>query len=631
MTVISGARPERWRRPTRASTALFEAKAAVLRLRRSLVELGRAAPRLTKAAETGGFVHVAAESVSELWSDPSLAERRLQMGKVQNLRRAAAALDGLELPAGAEFSFWRQIGRATRARGYVEGRMLREGCMVAAIGGGICQLSNALYDAALAAGCEVVERHAHSYVVPGSAAAAGRDATVAWNYVDLRFVSPEPRLLRVILGARTLTVRLLARTPSPAAGGGGAAAGEAVAGAGVAERCSDCDQADCFLHEHGARAALATGRAAFLVDEAWPELMDYVRGAAAGARDLMAAPDFRRWPRAGFAEARDARLASAMRSLGWRLTPPQGAARRRSDARATAAIAARLARWLTPDTLEVTVAQTLLPYLWRSGALGGRRLTVLMTRLPMAALQARLDAAFAEHPERATLADYRAETWLAAAETEALAAAETIVTPHAEIAKMFGARAVALPWRMPAAPAAAPRRGEVFAFPGPTVARKGAYELREAAMRLGATVRLLGSELEGPDFWTGVTVDRAPEGRVVAGRGARRRASGAGRSGAAPPARGAGRGRPGDRDRGVRTRGAAGTDDRGARRCAGADRSDARDSLERWPPPRPTAPQASSPRRRRWLSCRRALACSSRSRPWSTSSASAAVRSRARR
>jgi VanW like protein/glycosyl transferase family 1 len=508
MTVISGTRPERWRRPTRASMALFEAKATAFRLRRSLTELGRAPRRLAKATAAGDFTHVAAESVSELWSDLNLAERGLQMGKVQNLRRAAAALDGLALPAGAVFSFWRQVRRATPARGYVEGRMLREGCMMAAVGGGLCQLSNALYDAALAAGCEIVERHAHSQVVPGSAAAAGRDATVAWNYVDLRFVSPEPRLLRVILGARTLTVRLLARMPAavpdrPAAGD------EAAIGAGAVERCSDCDQTDCFLHEHGARSALAAGRAAFLVDEAWPELKDYV-GSAADAGDLMAAPDFRRWSGAGFAEARQARLASAMRSLGWRLTPPQGAARRSADARATAAIAARLARALTPDVLDVTVAQSLLPYLWRSGALGGRRLTVLMTRLPVAALQARLDAAFDEHPERGTLADYRAEPWLAAAESEALAAAEAVVTPHAEIAAMFGERAVRLPWRTPPAPAGPPRRGEVFAFPGPTLARKGAYELRDAAQRLGVPVRPLGSELEGPDFWTGVTVDRAP-------------------------------------------------------------------------------------------------------------------------
>ncbi len=508
MTVISGARAEGWRRPTRGSMALFEAKATVLRLRRSVVELGRAPPRLKKTADAGAFVHVAAELVSELWSDLSLSERGLQMGKVQNLRRAAAALDGLELPAGAVFSFWRQVGRATPARGYVDGRMLREGCMMAAVGGGLCQLSNALYDAALAAGCEIVERHAHSQVVPGSAAAAGRDATVAWNYVDLRFVSPEPRLLRVILGARTLTVRMLARTPALAPNRT-APVDEPATGDAVAERCSDCDQADCLLHEHGARTALAAGRAGFLVDEAWPELTDYV-GRAHDAGDLMAAPDFRRWTGAGFAEAREARLASAMRSLGWRLTPPQGAARRTADARATAAIAARLGRWLTPETLEVTVAQSLLPYLWRSGALGGRRIAVLMTRPPVAALQARLDAAFAEHPDRGTLADYRAEPWLATAEGEALAAAERIVTPHGEIAAMFGERAVLLPWRKPPSPARPPRRGEVFAFPGPTLARKGAYELRDAARRLGVAVRPLGAALEGPDFWTGVAVDRAP-------------------------------------------------------------------------------------------------------------------------
>ena len=62
--------------------------------------------------------------------------------------------------------------------GFVAGRELREGCMVSSIGGGLCQLSNALYAAALEAGCEIVERHAHSKVVPGSLAERGLDATV---------------------------------------------------------------------------------------------------------------------------------------------------------------------------------------------------------------------------------------------------------------------------------------------------------------------------------------------------------------------------------------------------------------------------------------------------------------------
>ena len=93
------------------------------------------------------------------------------------------------MPAHAVFSFWKQVGRTNRLKGYVAGRELREGCLIPSIGGGLCQLSNALYDAALQAGFEIVERHAHSQVIPGSLAEAGANATVFWNYVDLRFRS----------------------------------------------------------------------------------------------------------------------------------------------------------------------------------------------------------------------------------------------------------------------------------------------------------------------------------------------------------------------------------------------------------------------------------------------------------
>jgi len=61
----------------------------------------------------------------------------------------------------------------------VPGRQLREGCLFPAIGGGLCQLSNALYDVSLQAECEIVERHPHSRIVPGSAAARDRDAAIA--------------------------------------------------------------------------------------------------------------------------------------------------------------------------------------------------------------------------------------------------------------------------------------------------------------------------------------------------------------------------------------------------------------------------------------------------------------------
>ena len=170
--------PAHWRRPTRLSSAVFAAKVALLQLRRAIGDL-RPGVRRHGKSDASGFPRSFARSSTPLWSDLSDAEHALQLGKVQNLRAAAAALDGVVIPAGEVFSFWRQLGRTSHGRGYAVGRMLQQGCMVASVGGGLCQLSNSLFDVALQSGAEIVERHAHSRIVPGSAATLGRDATVA--------------------------------------------------------------------------------------------------------------------------------------------------------------------------------------------------------------------------------------------------------------------------------------------------------------------------------------------------------------------------------------------------------------------------------------------------------------------
>ena len=135
-------------------------------------------------------------------------ERELELGKVQNLRVAAALIDGIVIEPGETFSFWAAAGRPSRFKGYVVGRELRQGCMIPTIGGGICQLTNALSRAAHRAGMEIVERHSHTVHPPGFFIDGTTDATVFWNYIDFRFRSP----VRVRIGARltqtTLAVRL---------------------------------------------------------------------------------------------------------------------------------------------------------------------------------------------------------------------------------------------------------------------------------------------------------------------------------------------------------------------------------------------------------------------------------------
>ena len=74
-----------------------------------------------------------------------------------------------------------------------------------------------------------------------------------------------------------------------------------------------------------------------------------------------------------------------------------------------------------PEIETVWVAQSLLPFLWRDGNLGGREVRVLMTRLPLASLQRRLDDARAAHPDaRPRLTSAPAVGW-STAEAEALA------------------------------------------------------------------------------------------------------------------------------------------------------------------------------------------------------------------
>lgn len=529
--------------PTLSGALAFRAKAALLRLRRRA--LNRLVYRDARhpAGSALASAPVVAESRTRLRAAGDAGESLLQSGKVHNLRLAARRLDGVEVPAGAVFSFWAHVGRATRRRGYVRGRELREGCIIPAVGGGLCQLSNALYDAALQAGCEIVERHAHTRAVPGSQAAAGRDATVFWNYVDLRWRSPRALRVEASLGRDQLVVRLRAHDAGDEAtrdAGDGAVrdsrvarsrAGEAPpvragdslftqapASTSAGGECSTCGVLDCFRNAAAGDAGAGAGRTAFLLDEFWPEFDAYVRGERAGG-DLLCLPlDGKRfgranyaWDTSGFGVVRERRLATALRSLASRRLAAQGAARQRALLAHARRVAEGHAASLAFDVTHVVVMQHLLPHLWLGGHLGGRSFDVLMGGPPLWRLHEALDSAAALHPESPTLADFRADESLVRAEREALAGARRVVTPHSAVAPLFGGRAVLLGWSLPRAARVAPL-GARAVFPGPTVGRRGAYELREAVRRTGIGLVVTGSRPEGEGFWDGLNVERAAPG-----------------------------------------------------------------------------------------------------------------------
>lgn len=505
--------------PTRLGAIVHAAKVRVHQIVRLATDLSGAGVPAARRGEAHVDAPLLAESRTPLWTADDPREWPLEQGKVENLRVAARRLDGLELPAGATFSFWAQIGRPTRSQGFVPGREIREGCIVPAIAGGICQLSNALYEAALTAGLEIVERHPHSRTVPGSQAARGRDATVFWNYLDLRLRSDRPLRIEVSLSADELRVRLRGASPrrrrlavlqdSPAAA--------------LEHDCHTCGEQACFRHDAPAGEQRTT---AYLVDELWPEFDRHLARARRPGDLLLLPLDGRAlgrpryaWSTAGFAVRTHPR-AALLRALHSRRLATQGAARQRTLLADDDRLALAMARDLPLATRHVVVAQSLLPALWRSGALGGRRFEVLLTRLPLAELHARLDAAAAVLKDSPTLTDFRGEPWRVAAERAALAAADRVITPHAGLAALFPGRCERLAWALPRVAAEPPRPARtrpLIAFPASTVARKGAWELREALRRLDRAVTLwvAGRPLEGADFWRGLDVS---EGTACPGR-----------------------------------------------------------------------------------------------------------------
>ncbi|HSS22411.1 MAG TPA: VanW family protein [Pyrinomonadaceae bacterium] len=504
--------------PSVGSALLFRSKALAFQVKRAARGITASDPRRHPVSDALIDANIIAESRTPLWNDADGSERVLTLGKIHNLRLAIQRLHGVEVPRGSVFSFWKQIGRTSRHKGYVAGRELREGCLVASIGGGLCQLSNALYDAALQAGCEIVERHAHSKVVPGSLAEIQRDATVFWNYVDLRFLHADDFRIEAELTAESLVVRFRARTirRRPVVININARRSKPIT---EINSCTSCDATECFRHV-GNEVKITKGHTAFLLDEYWPEFDRYISNSKQ-ERDLLCVPlDGRKyeksnyaWTTDGFGLVKQSRFFALRRAYESRKSSAHGAARQAAALQSNEKLAARYATRLAYEVTHVTVMQNLLPYLWRQGHLTGRTFDVLMTRLPLANLQNRLDTAFQLHPESPTLSDFRANPELVASETAALARANRIITPHTEIAALFPEKSVLVDWVLPRVESivkANKQQPARIVFPAATLGRKGVYELREALSGLEVELALAGPILERKDFWKGVRVRQLP-------------------------------------------------------------------------------------------------------------------------
>ncbi|MGE5588857.1 MAG: VanW family protein [Clostridia bacterium] len=128
--------------------------------------------------------------------------------RAHNIRSAAQAINGVLVAPGEVFSFNAAVGPRSKETGYLEAPVVVEDELVPGVGGGICQVSSTLYNAVLLAGLEIVARANHS--VAPAYVPVGRDATVAYDYIDFRFRNDGPGhvMMTSQVGKDSVTVKI---------------------------------------------------------------------------------------------------------------------------------------------------------------------------------------------------------------------------------------------------------------------------------------------------------------------------------------------------------------------------------------------------------------------------------------
>ena len=128
--------------------------------------------------------------------------------RVHNVRLVAELIDRTLIAPGTTFSFNATTGERNEAKGFLEAPVIINGELQTGLGGGVCQVSTTVFNAAYESGLGITERTNHALYI--SHYPQGRDATVNYPDTDLKFVNDTKKwlLLRTFVGSSALTVNL---------------------------------------------------------------------------------------------------------------------------------------------------------------------------------------------------------------------------------------------------------------------------------------------------------------------------------------------------------------------------------------------------------------------------------------
>lgn len=146
------------------------------------------------------------KNITNLMSDFSTNISTSSTDRKHNIKNALNSLNKIVIPPGEIFSFNKIVGRRTEENGYRQAKIIVNNEFVEGIGGGVCQVSSTLYNAALLAGLEIVEANKHSKQV--SYVKYGFDAMVNFGSSDLKFKNNTNQKITIITNFSNNSIRI---------------------------------------------------------------------------------------------------------------------------------------------------------------------------------------------------------------------------------------------------------------------------------------------------------------------------------------------------------------------------------------------------------------------------------------
>ncbi|NLX82776.1 MAG: hypothetical protein GXZ04_03040 [Clostridiales bacterium] len=132
-----------------------------------------------------------------------------------NIALAAQAISNRTLMPGETFSFNETTGKRTSEKGYRGAPAIYGGVLIDDVGGGVCQVSSTLFNAAAGAGMSIVDRSPHAW--PVSYLEKGLDAAVNWPNLDFKFRNDNATPVFIIAhyAKNTLTIEIYGLMSGP--------------------------------------------------------------------------------------------------------------------------------------------------------------------------------------------------------------------------------------------------------------------------------------------------------------------------------------------------------------------------------------------------------------------------------